>query len=95
MWRSLDGAATADPTGTTTGAVSYRVVLLNDWVVVLHDALIRNDSIVEVPDREQLARGPAWELGEHCPKNTRSSTPLRSSCIGTVRAEPRPQLKES
>lgn len=30
--------------------LSYRVVLLNDSVVVLHDALIRNDSIVEVPD---------------------------------------------
>lgn len=30
--------------------LSYRVVLLNDSVVVLHDALIRNDSIVEAPD---------------------------------------------
>jgi hypothetical protein len=30
--------------------LSYRVVLLKDSVVVLHDALIRNDSIVEVPD---------------------------------------------
>ena len=30
--------------------LSYRLVLLNDSVVVLHEALIRNDSIVEVPD---------------------------------------------
>ena len=38
-------------------ALSYRVVLLNDSVVILHDALIRNDGIVEVPGEEATRAG--------------------------------------
>ncbi len=72
--------------------VSYRVVLLNDSVVVLHDALIRNDSIVEVPDSgperfrppRAVALADAAVVEQWQPRGERITGGVAVSIVGAV-----------